>query len=622
MTQASRPIDLDRFIPEAYKDRSTNVIGKVVGLLEDFVNGEVDENFDFAKDVEDIYLYWDTLKKDYKWKVKELLDPYGISDLIVNDDEQLGRFLHLLGSLYSSKGTSHMLSNILRLVGMDARLVRWYEEEYLEWRPVKEHCKSIMVISVGDNAITEEMIEYFNKLAEVLLDICTTIASWVFVKNLTDDVSTLDEAVQIFINTGHYDSYVSCAFELNNRYNYTPYDYNDAYKFEIEPPRFLSIDDVTRYICSICDYIYDPIEEARKPFKELPPSYLCPICGSFKTDFNAFEFDPSGGVDSIKFILASMKENNNFESLFNLANSISDFSIYDSYPKFQELLINAVDASTHSFKDDIINQTFSSELLTSMYSIFSGIKSDNFDALEKIGMSINPAAIDKYSRGYINSPYILHGLSYNKINYIIHNSEPDCVRLHNSKFYHAIPPGLMVDAYLGQEFFDIHVHDPVLRYSTNCDPIINHNYSYRRNERFDLHIDPRRRCSARPCLTDNGAYPYPRHLGKKEVFSNYGSFFYGFIDGTYSQDLNNSFSNVTTDTDTDILILKIKDTLMSMLNYTAMNQFIGSLDSFMIYTEDSIFLNNITNISETNLTENQMLEFTNTLNYIEYIKTI
>ena len=47
-----------------------------------------------------------------------------------------------------------------------------------------------------------------------------------------------------------------------------------------------------RYVCSICGYVYDPAEgdpdsgiEAGTNFDDLPPDWVCPVCGASKTDF-------------------------------------------------------------------------------------------------------------------------------------------------------------------------------------------------------------------------------------------------------------------------------------------------------------------------------------------------
>jgi flavin reductase (DIM6/NTAB) family NADH-FMN oxidoreductase RutF/rubredoxin len=39
-----------------------------------------------------------------------------------------------------------------------------------------------------------------------------------------------------------------------------------------------------KYKCSVCGYIYDEAEEKTK-FKDLPADWICPICGSEKSDF-------------------------------------------------------------------------------------------------------------------------------------------------------------------------------------------------------------------------------------------------------------------------------------------------------------------------------------------------
>lgn len=47
-----------------------------------------------------------------------------------------------------------------------------------------------------------------------------------------------------------------------------------------------------KYICTVCEYVYDPAEgdphagiEPGTPFEEIPDDWVCPICGVGKSDF-------------------------------------------------------------------------------------------------------------------------------------------------------------------------------------------------------------------------------------------------------------------------------------------------------------------------------------------------
>ncbi|MDD3008072.1 MAG: rubredoxin [Arcobacter sp.] len=51
-----------------------------------------------------------------------------------------------------------------------------------------------------------------------------------------------------------------------------------------------------KYICTACDYIYDPAVgdpdsgiEAGTAFEDLPQDWSCPDCGVGKEDFKAYE---------------------------------------------------------------------------------------------------------------------------------------------------------------------------------------------------------------------------------------------------------------------------------------------------------------------------------------------
>jgi rubredoxin len=53
---------------------------------------------------------------------------------------------------------------------------------------------------------------------------------------------------------------------------------------------------ITKYICSICNYIYDPTEGDRSngiqpgtPFEDLSDNWTCPICGAPKSEFIIFD---------------------------------------------------------------------------------------------------------------------------------------------------------------------------------------------------------------------------------------------------------------------------------------------------------------------------------------------
>jgi len=47
-----------------------------------------------------------------------------------------------------------------------------------------------------------------------------------------------------------------------------------------------------RYVCSICQYVYDPAEGDPEngiapgtPFEDLPDDWVCPLCGAPKSEF-------------------------------------------------------------------------------------------------------------------------------------------------------------------------------------------------------------------------------------------------------------------------------------------------------------------------------------------------
>lgn len=49
-----------------------------------------------------------------------------------------------------------------------------------------------------------------------------------------------------------------------------------------------------KYICSVCGYVYDPAKgdpdsdiAPGTSFEDLPGSWVCPVCGASKSEFNA-----------------------------------------------------------------------------------------------------------------------------------------------------------------------------------------------------------------------------------------------------------------------------------------------------------------------------------------------
>jgi rubredoxin len=53
---------------------------------------------------------------------------------------------------------------------------------------------------------------------------------------------------------------------------------------------------MTKYVCNVCGYIYDPEEgdpgggiAVGTPFKDLPGDWVCPVCGAPKSEFTPEE---------------------------------------------------------------------------------------------------------------------------------------------------------------------------------------------------------------------------------------------------------------------------------------------------------------------------------------------
>ena len=44
---------------------------------------------------------------------------------------------------------------------------------------------------------------------------------------------------------------------------------------------------MAQYVCKVCGYVYDPAENDGITFEDLDDSYVCPLCGVGKDEFEA-----------------------------------------------------------------------------------------------------------------------------------------------------------------------------------------------------------------------------------------------------------------------------------------------------------------------------------------------
>lgn len=78
---------------------------------------------------------------------------------------------------------------------------------------------------------------------------------------------------------------------------HTPLGYENLEEKRIvdlnNPPKTLPIGNITfktksgKYVCSVCGYIYDPVEHDGVAFEDLPEDWKCPRCKQLKNKFNA-----------------------------------------------------------------------------------------------------------------------------------------------------------------------------------------------------------------------------------------------------------------------------------------------------------------------------------------------
>jgi Rubredoxin len=46
---------------------------------------------------------------------------------------------------------------------------------------------------------------------------------------------------------------------------------------------------MANWVCQVCGYVYDPSSEGGVEFENLPDSYVCPVCGVEKDQFEKID---------------------------------------------------------------------------------------------------------------------------------------------------------------------------------------------------------------------------------------------------------------------------------------------------------------------------------------------
>jgi rubredoxin len=521
--------DLTKFIPPAFRDDTNNFIHQVVKLFEAILNGKVIANSNFCHEVDNLSSYWDVVRAESLDKAKAIIDPLNISDIMVKDEKTLSRFLYMLPNLLQSKGTHKMFKYILNLCGMDADVIKWYEDDYLKYRPEKEPCRAVLVIKIGDNPLLDEMVDRFQQLAELLLDVCLTIASLILVKRLHDSVDILDTAVSSFISTYSSDVYGRCKMNLKTLYNYEQYmPYSNDWN-KTEELKYLSPSQLTRYSCTNCSYVYDPLDHDRTPFNETSFDWTCPSCQSSRNAFQSTEIDPSGGISAL-ILITSLLDNHELVNTFINTAYTYDYEYLHDGSIIGECFYNLINSfSSLSF---ILLENEHHEYTTNFLRLLCYIRHDDYRVLSELGLNINPASESIYFRGMGMSPYILHGDPNSSFNYFNHTFDEECPVLHDGTITHSFS-SRVYDEWTPKSY-DVHIKDPLLYYDNHHQ--ILHDSSYCRGQCFDLYARPGRSCSVADYTDPYGVYSYPRHLG--DITSDDpAAFFFGIADGQYKEDL-------------------------------------------------------------------------------------
>lgn len=551
-------MDLKKFLPEEYREDTENVINRVVNLLERFLEGEIDERWDFEEELNNIYGYWDLVRTEQVDKARKIIDSQGIADIIADedDDETIARILYALPHIYTSKGTYRMFRYVLSLTGMDADIIPWYDDRYLNYRAERDKCSTILKIDIKNKPVIDIEHDKLIKLVNLILDVCLVIESVIYVKTFIEQVEFQDNEIKTELE--HLkDNYSKCKLEIDSLYNYDEYNIYGEIKRK-EEVRYLTPTELTRYKCGSCGYIYDPLENERTPFSELSNDWVCPECSKTKVVFKIAEINPLHANNTLKFAIAYILHKQEFDYEVNLWNNTETGNLNDEYLKhYLESIGNLSDLKDNGF--ELSNS--STEYLENLLVFLNYLEKDNFRLLETIGLDINPSSISKYRRGTRLSPYLTYGDPANFILDIVdHNPSGYCPHIHNGIINHSS----VSSRYYPQNqsyTYNRHVRDPVLYYRNEIE--ISHNAHYKRGERFDYDYIPDKTCKGITYWSENGVYAYPRRLGEK-WFQN--ELLYGFINGKKDEKLEAAVKYLRTQKSEEAIEL-LRDIINSLSNY-------------------------------------------------------
>lgn len=501
-------LELEKFIPEALRDPTSGILSKTIEVFQRVLQGNFSE-IDFEDTLYDLGRYWSAQRPEHVAHLQTLLDPFDLTQLI-SDDASLNHFFTVLQDLYASKGTDKMFRYILSLCGLEADIIKWYEPEYLKYSNFVERCSAILIVKVKDTGLSDTTAELLDKLVEMLLDVCLVISSLILIKGLEDKVDAFDKALKITINSKSSDSYSRCKFVLSDMYDLKEYRRSDHTCSYETVERFLTPEELIRYSCTGCSYIYDPVSEERVPFLNRV-SFICPQCGS--SDFIPFEYDPQEGIDLLKLTALILGYLDELKQSFSLDERW--VAVETAWKEWEQVFVSYNSLNKETVHDFVY-------LLTTL-------ERDGYRPLQRLGLTINEARWHSYRRGYITSPYGFHSDPNVVYDIITHEERETCSIYHDGKYRFQSLAVVSDKTDLVTKM--VHIKDPVLYHENHLE--LTHNYEYRRGERFDL---TKRLCYSCSDVDSEfygleGVYPYPRHLGDHGP-REYGWWFWG-IYGIY-----------------------------------------------------------------------------------------
>lgn len=555
-------LELGEYVPQLFRNtrnllqKSVRTFNDILNLDPDIVDSATKDLFPYEENFEarlnQINDYWDYTRKDVTnqqdidelFKARDVLDPFGITDLIATDVNRLKIVLYYLSEIYSRKGSSPGVSLILRLLGLTFDYIPWYNtDEFLRYAREVKICHLILKIGIGNNQLTQDFEEKLLRLFDNFIDYCAELERVIFIKNVRCDID-VEEQFDIEITEKIVDRYnYCCQFILPERYYAycnIPF-FRKTFDEDAFSTRFLDPDEANPWFAEETPggarLIYDPREgdpeslvEKRTPFAELPVFYSYQNEGNFyKPVFQPLYENPTYGHAVLLHTLHLLQKPAEFTALdaFWTANQTD---IQNDFPEIASFL---EETSTISSFMVAANGLLPANI--DRYDLFyTNIHKDDYRFYGFAGIDVNPAVIEFERELYLGSPYFCYTDPIIGRPPLYYSEDDECVWTYDGLTTYRDPlvindPDACITFYKQETYItyeetsaDAFPYDGTVCYNTTVDfPYYPHQY----------------------CPTLDATPLYPQGEGLYPI-SRYGMpldikechFIYGFVDGVKNQE--------------------------------------------------------------------------------------